>query len=369
MKQSERRRFLLAMIFSVLSHVTAFVLLLPLLAAFELVKGLVRDKNEALKVALLLAILIHLALILPLVQGIITLQKNSETEDRVTVDLWREADQDETPEKTPEEELATYKPKAEIPDGQVIRAPDTPDNRPPDEARFLSERDNRVEEERASSIRIPGVSKAAPSPEIKGSAESGQAAPGGMRVEEPVVGPPPPPDLKKTETGTLDDTKPGDPAVADINLSPNQAVMASALAGTGLDHLEGVIEGDNTQVNTKGWEFASFFNRVKQQVERYWHPDKEYQKRDPYATVYGYRDRETVLLVVLRGDGSLKKAYVMEQSGVPFLDDEAREAVEQGAPFPNVPDGLKDQDDGLVKFTFHFLVQVGSQPIIRMRRY
>jgi TonB family protein len=75
------------------------------------------------------------------------------------------------------------------------------------------------------------------------------------------------------------------------------------------------------------------------------------------------------LLVVLRGDGSLKKVYVMDPSGALFLDDEAEEAIEKAAPFPNVPPGLIDKKDGLVKFTFQFLVTVGEQPIFRMRRY
>ncbi len=75
------------------------------------------------------------------------------------------------------------------------------------------------------------------------------------------------------------------------------------------------------------------------------------------------------MLVVLRGDGSLKKVYVMDPSGAVFLDDEAKEAVEKAAPFPNVPPGLIDKKDGLVKFAFHFLVTVGEQPIFRMRRY
>ncbi len=44
-------------------------------------------------------------------------------------------------------------------------------------------------------------------------------------------------------------------------------------------------------------------------------------------------------------------------------------SVEKAAPFPNVPPGLIDKKDGLVKFTFHFLVTVGEQPIFRMRRY
>jgi TonB family protein len=370
MKHGDRNRFLIAVVFSLLSHLTAFVLLLPVLAVWESLRALFDKKNEALKVALLLAILLHLALILPLAQGLLMLQESDLGEERITVDLWQHTDDAEPPEKTPEEHLEEYEPEEEIPEGQVVRVPESKDKRPPEkETRFLSERNNRVKEETASTLRIPGASAAAPSPEIKGDDKKGkQRVPGGMRLPEQ-MGPPPPPELEKHEQGTVDNTKTGPVALEDINLNPSESVMASMLAGTGLDRLDDVVEGDSTAVNTRAWTFASFFNRVKEQVERYWHPDREYQRRDPYANIYGHKDRETVLLVVLRGDGSLKKAYVMDSSGVPFLDDEAREAVEQGAPFPNVPDGLKDKNDGLVKFTFHFLVTIGNQPVFRMRRY
>ena len=65
----------------------------------------------------------------------------------------------------------------------------------------------------------------------------------------------------------------------------------------------------------------------------------------------------------------MKKLYVMRPSGAVFLDREAFEAVEKAGPFPNVPDGLKDRRDGLVKFTFHFIVDVGESPVFRIRRY
>ena len=366
-QDGDRRRFGIAILFSILSHVTAFVLLLPILAFSEVFRALFKEKNEGLKVALLIAVLLHLLFILPLAHWVFTAEEAPPAEERISVDLWSDAEKPK--EKTPAEELEEYEPEAEIPDGQVVRVPDSKDHRPPEDARFLSERNNRVKEETAARLRLPGASRAAPSPEVKGDDKAGkQLRPGGMKLPE-MDGPPPPPELAKSDKGTVNDVKTGPAALEDISLSPSESVLASVLSGTGLDKFEDVVDGDATAINTKAWEFSSFFNRVKEQVERYWHPDREYQRRDPYANIYGYKDRETVLLVVLRGNGSLKKAYVMEGSGVPFLDDEAREAVEQAAPFPNVPDGLKDKDDGLVKFTFHFLVTVGEGPILRMRRY
>jgi TonB family protein len=373
MRTHHRRRFILAVLFSLLCHVTAFVVFLPLLAAWQATKTLFQEENEALKVALLMALLLHVAVVLPVTHFLLSMKDDGARTEVARIDLWEHepVPDKEEEEKTPEQELEDYEPEEKLPeDGQVVQVPPSEDRRPPDkETRFLSEQDSRVEEETVSRLRLPGVAEAAPSPELAGKGKDAQTEPGGMRMENVVVGPPPPPEMEEADQGDEPKPETAPLSLEDINLNPSLEAMTSALAGTGLDHLEGVIEGDSTAVNTMGWKFASFFNRVKQQVERYWHPDREYRERDPYGNIYGLKDRRTVLLVILRSDGSLKKVYVMEPSGAPFLDDEAREAVEQGAPFPNVPLGLRDKRDGLVKFTFHFLVEVGSRPVFRMRRY
>ena len=245
MRTKERHRLYLAVLFSLLAHLTAFVLLLPLLAAWQAIKALFKDENENLKVALLMAILLHLALILPLIHLMLTMQPDHMASDMVTVDLWGyDTKTDEVPEKTPEEELEAYDPKEEIPDGQVVRAPPSKDERPPpDDVRFLSERDARVEEETAARIRLPGVAKTAPSPELAGEGKDEETKPGGMRMEEAVVGPPPPPDLERSDKGSQPIPETTPPALEDIDLNPSKEAMASTLKGTGLDHLEGIIEG------------------------------------------------------------------------------------------------------------------------------
>lgn len=372
MKARDRRRFQIAILISLVAHLTALVVLMPLIALFRAGRALLSKENENLRVALLLAILLHIVLILPLLHLLFSLEPEPYESERLEVDLWsRETTQlaSEEKEKTPEEELEEYEPEEKIPEGQVVQAPPSKDRRKPEKTRFLAEHDSRVEKETRSRIRLPGIDKTAPSPELKGQGKESQTLKGGMRAAEQVLGPPPPPDLDKTGRGQSSSVQRAPPSLEDINLQPSMESIASALAGTGLDNLDGIIDGDMTALNTTSWEFASFFNRVKRQVERRWHPGTEYRKRDPYGNIYGFKDRATVLLVVLRGDGSLKKIYIMDPSGAPFLDEEAKRAVELAAPFPNVPEGLKDKRDGLVKFTFHFLVQIGAQPIFRMRRY
>jgi TonB family protein len=366
MKENEKLRFVIAIVVSFLAHVTAVFFLFPLYGIVRAIKVLFEEENEVLRVTLIVAILLHIAILLPLIHWIVTIEDRSDGQ-LVDVDLWDTEKTEPEEEKTPEEELEEYQPEEEIPEGQVVEAPPSKDRRRPDRPRFLAEQDSRVEKETRARIRRPSTGHATSSPERTGTGMDSETSKGGMSAE--FFGPPVPADMQKSETGERAMEKRAPPSLLDINLKPSMETLASALAGTGLDHLENVVTDDATALNTASWKYASFFNRVKSRVERYWHPDMEYKRHDPYGNVYGFKDRKTALLVVLRGDGSLKKVYVMDPSGALFLDDEAKEAVEKAAPFPNVPPGLIDKKDGLVKFTFHFLVTVGEQPIFRMRRY
>jgi TonB family protein len=372
-KGNDRRRIGVAITFAVLAHFTALVLLLPIYAVIRAIRALTREEHEGLWIALLLAVLLHLTLLVPMVHWILDSLPEPGEKGMLNVELWPDADElaKLAPEKeiTPEEELEDYEPEEEIPEGQVVQAPPSEDKRPPKEKpKFLAEQDARVEQETKSRIRLPGTAEASARPEIVGKGADPQTMPGGMQAEEHGVAPLPS-DLEQADDADNSIEKKAPPSLQDINLQPSMQAMASALAGTGLDHLEDVIEADHTALNTAGWQFAAFFNRVKRQVEQYWHPDVKYRLNDPYGNIYGFKDRLSVLLVVLRGDGSLKKIYIMEPSGASFLDEEAVQAVTQAAPFPNVPEGLKDKRDGLVKFTFHFIVEVGGSPVFRMRRY
>jgi TonB family protein len=366
MKENDKLRFAIAIAVSFLAHVTAVFFLFPLYGIVRAIKVLFEEENEVLRVTLIVAILLHIAILLPLVHWIVTTE-DMEGGQLVDVDLWDTEKPELEEEKTPEEELEEYEPKEEIPEGQVVEAPPSPDRRRPDRPRFLSEQDSRVEKETKARIRQPSTGHASSSLERTGAGVDSQTSKGGMTAE--FFGPPVPADRQKSETGQRAIERRAPPSLLDINLKPSMETLASALAGTGLDHLENVVSGEETALNTASWKYASFFNRIKSRVERYWHPGVEYKRHDPYGNVYGFKDRKTALLVVLRGDGSVKKVYVMDPSGALFLDDEAKEAVEKAAPFPNVPPGLIDPKDGLVKFTFHFLVTVGEQPIFRMRQY
>ena len=123
------------------------------------------------------------------------------------------------------------------------------------------------------------------------------------------------------------------------------------------DFLDGVEEGDETWLNTRGYKYASFFNRVKRKVSQQWNPIEAQRRYDPNFNIYGYRSRHTVVHIELDQAGNLEKAEVENSCGVDFLDQEAVSAITAAAPFPNPPPGVIEQD-GKIKFSFGFFFEL-----------
>ncbi|MFA6034430.1 MAG: energy transducer TonB [Myxococcota bacterium] len=149
-------------------------------------------------------------------------------------------------------------------------------------------------------------------------------------------------------------------------LMPGAGHMGPIPGGPFNDHVEGVEEGEGTFLNAREYKYATFFNRVKRSVSQVWDPNNQLMKRDPSGSIYGQHDRLTVLKVVLDGQGNLKQANVEKGSGLDFLDDEAVIAFKRAQPFPNPPSGL--MKDGEVSFAFGFYVEFSSARF-RMFRY
>lgn len=146
------------------------------------------------------------------------------------------------------------------------------------------------------------------------------------------------------------------PATSERNVIAN----IQALAGgdfTSTDHLPGVDRGASTVLNANSYKYADFFHTVKRAVERHWRPSQVYLRRDPTGQTYGVKDRYTVLRVELDGDGNLVRLTTVRQSGLDFMDDEAKRAFREAAPFPNPPLGLVD-DDGRIRFEFGFFFEI-----------
>jgi TonB family protein len=150
-------------------------------------------------------------------------------------------------------------------------------------------------------------------------------------------------------------------------LMPSEQQLAHAIGSGTQDALKDIDDGEETALNSKRWKFSSFFNRVKRQVADHWHPEEAYRRRDPTGSVYGSKNRLTILRVQLRPDGTLANVALEQPSGVDFLDDEAIEAFKQAQPFINPPRQLID--NGVINFRFGFLFELSGAPRMRLFRY
>jgi TonB family protein len=154
-----------------------------------------------------------------------------------------------------------------------------------------------------------------------------------------------------------------------VNLNPSTSVLQQALGeGAGSpDYLHDLDDSDATGLNSRKWKFAAFFNRMKSLVRGEWHPDQLLQRHDPTGHIYGAKDRVTVLKVELKLDGRVQDVNVKQSSGVEFLDDEAMSAFRRAQPFENAPQPLADPD-GIIRFSFAFVVQLSGKTSIRWYR-
>ena len=145
------------------------------------------------------------------------------------------------------------------------------------------------------------------------------------------------------------------PATSERNVLANLQALQGDFAST--DHLPDVERGKHTVLNANSYKYADFFHGVKRAVERQWRPSDVYLRRDPTGQVYGVKDRYTVLRIVLDRTGALESVIITRPSGLDFMDEEAKRAFREAAPFPNPPLGLVDPD-GMIRFEFGFFFEI-----------
>ena len=300
-----------------------------------------------------------------------------------------------------------YEPPVPIPDGQVVDAPPDPDAdpSPADDARYLAEQAQTVGRETQATIRIagphrPGSHLAAPAPRsarrppVAALATAGEPGPGagdrpapfGLRsVFAPPGSAPPPsgpsaadgdrpatsgaaargvaPPPQSPRTRGEDGAFPLPPGDA---LAPGIEVLSQAVAGSGLDHLEGAELGQATALSTRPFAHAGFYRRVRDRVAQFWDVRGAFDHHDPQGSIYGYRDRETLVLVTLDCVGELLSTILLEESGARFLDELAVDSIAEAAPFHNPPRELCDRRRDIITFTFGFYVETDQGPTLRV---
>jgi TonB family protein len=299
-------------------------------------------------------------------------------------------------------------PKEAAPHGQIVQVAPSPSSKPPKDARFLSDRDNSVEKESRSRFagkkydhlleapsdgekkRLAGEGgdatesrQAKQGPDVQGGTGAEKAGRGARKepdrlamVERPPVpglGLPPqpgkPPAPAPGDEGLGLPGAPGVPGTpgapgvpgtpgapgdaakraGPANLTPSAASMAKITGGPSADYLDDqdLEEGDATRLNTRYFRYATFYNRIVNSIAEHWDPNAEYEKRDPYLSVFPVQNRTTVFSLTLNAAGDIRSLEILQSSGLDFLDRELVRAIKAAAPFPNVPPSLVK--DGAVK--------------------
>jgi TonB family protein len=158
------------------------------------------------------------------------------------------------------------------------------------------------------------------------------------------------------------------PSMSD--LTPTLGTVARISGSPSRDYVEGIEEGDGTFLNTREFKYATFFYRVRDSVASYWEnlAAQEYRRRDPTGSIYGGKDRSTLLTIELDPQGHLTQVRVREASGVDFLDEVAMQAFRMAEPFPNPPPGIVGAD-GSIRFNFQFVVTMQSRSPLNLFKY
>lgn len=213
---------------------------------------------------------------------------------------------------------------------QVVETPDLPAaDQPRAEARFLAERNLRVDRETLGPVALRS---------------SGRGESGGADSPHP---PPPEPPAENAPEDLKLGVKQLYPSFRDL-----WQMMPEAGAGR-IDHIEGVAEGQITALNTQEFRYAAFYNRVKQAVRAYWNPESAVLRSG-----WPRHNLDTYLRFVADAEGRLLVVEVIHSCGYPAVDQAALRALERAAPFYGVPKGLlneKGQWDEV--FGFHIILR------------
>ncbi|HMQ10581.1 MAG TPA: TonB family protein [Oligoflexia bacterium] len=117
------------------------------------------------------------------------------------------------------------------------------------------------------------------------------------------------------------------------------------------NYLPDIDIGNETLLNAQKFKYASFFIRMKQQLENVWSPRPIVFQQNLNGKFYS-----TKLSIRLDQNGYLLSVKIVDSSGSPFLDEEAIRSVQKAAPFMNPPSQLLDQNQQLYIPSWSFII-------------
>lgn len=290
---------------------------------------------------------------------------------------------------------AQQPPPVLVPERQLVSPPDAGEEKEPENARLLSDRNNTVKEEtvhRAEPAAGDPDAKPAPPPQEQpkvAKAEPAPAAPKPQAPPKPQAAPRPPSARESTHTQVaslpkLDQLLP--PAGDLINeglVKPQEAPPAPApqqqasvqrndllrhgdpwrsggARGGSLDFLPSVREGDITMLNTKAEQFAPFVRRVAVRVFENFRillrrsiDARGAESVEEYATIEAIMDKQGRLLSIQARDRSTNAALATDRN--------LQAATREGFFDRNPPPGAEGSD-GNIHFLFDARVGLLTEP-------
>ena len=227
--------------------------------------------------------------------------------------------------------------KAEEPKGEVIFTPNAKKSKPPLETDLLSNVDSRAHADKLKSTLKKYSRKKRIAPKKSGETTKKQATSKPQKQEQKKLTPLP--ELKGKEALKQEET----PAPPEIPASVGSKGLTALLDGIDVDKYassasvapleEDSDDGESISLNTKEVKYASYFARVKHQIERVWTYPIEAAQRG----IQGNVD----LRFVISKDGALKGVWVKYSSHEEILDIAAIKAVKDAAPFYPFPSTIQ----------------------------
>lgn len=244
-----------------------------------------------------------------------------------------------SPQKAPERILRVrFRPEETRPkniEGRLVDIMDSRSNEkiPPPDTPFLSDKNRSVERETQARFTGPHPTVAQGQP---GQTNKTSESPGSLKTP------------KFSEKGKVDLTLPN--SFLQETTKPKQS---AALAPS--NYLPEIAFGDQTLLNTREYAYASYFIRMKRQMEAMWSPRSIIQTER-----LGKAQYVTTVRITLKNDGSLERVHLVQPSGNRLLDVEALRAVRTAAPYLNPPKELIESDGRIRIPSWHFIVTLQS---------
>lgn len=220
----------------------------------------------------------------------------------------------------------------------------------PDQARFLSQHNQRVQEETRAQATGKFSNLAQPGTPQVGDTD-------GEKREEITK------NHKRSKGGHLPDLSSLKP---DFSLTPDLRVTPPELPpgrpSQTDDYLKDTKLGIQTLLSTKEFVYYSYYNRIKEKIRQHWEPTIRENVRMAIRrgrSIASTRDRVTRVLITLDKDGTLLQVQVLGESGIVELDEAAVQAFREAAPFPNPPQGMIEQD-GYIRIRWDFILEASS---------